>query len=387
MSIDEKLVEIYDKLEQAGITLWPVQATALSYYCVLGVVPFLALCFAIAKSFGLEDALLNAINSYFATFEGQGAILAQLRSFADNLINNYSGSLMAFVALALIFWSGYRILVLLEMVFGTIFGYHPPRSPIRKVVDYFAIMVIMPLLLVAAGGVNIYLTGLSSASWQIPLDIDLDRFWSALIIMSPYILWWLVMSWAYAYFSRGLARWRERLIGGFIAGLAFQLFQTFYLKIMFALSSYNAIYGSFAAIPLFMIWLYTGWVIVLGGGEVTRRFSDLFATGRYFFSLPEPATWRNTVLLAVEVMHVIIANYEASPKGGATTFRDLSRKTSSPMPSLGQVINRLLAVGLIARVSAGGASEGPRFIPARSPEQLNDELIYEALETGLMEVI
>jgi membrane protein len=387
MSIDDKLIEIYDRLEQAGITLWPVQATALSYYCILGVVPFLALCFAIAKSFGLEEALLNAINSYFATFEGQGAILSQLRTFADNLISNYSGGLMAFVALALIFWSGYRILGLLEMVFGTIFGYHPPRRPLHKAVDYFAVMTIMPLVLVAAGGVNVYLTGLSSANWHIPLNINLSRFTSALVVMSPYLLWWLVMSWTYGYFSRGLARWRERLIGGLIAGVAFQLFQTFYLKIMFAISSYNAIYGSFAAIPLFMIWLYTGWVIVLGGGEVTRRFSDLFATRRYFFSLPEPATWRNTVILALDVMHIVIANYEASPKGDSTSFRALSQKPSSPMPALGQVINRLLAVGLIARVSAGGAGEGPRFIPSRSPGQLNDEFIYEALETGLMEVI
>ncbi len=260
MAIDDKIMEVYDKLEQAGITIWPVQATALSYYCILGVVPFLALCFAIAKSFGLEAALSNAISSYFASFDGQDDILIQLRQFADNLINNYSGSLMAFVALALIFWSGYRILVLLETVFGTIFGYHPPRRPLHKAVDYFTIMVIMPLILVAAGGVNIFLMGLSTSSWPIPFNINPSGFISALVVMSPYILWWLVLSWAYAYFSRGLIRWRERLIGGFIAGFVFQLFQTFYLQIniIFLLALCNP-YFQKAACPGATTRLYKQW--------------------------------------------------------------------------------------------------------------------------------
>ncbi|UQZ88517.1 hypothetical protein C4J81_04575 [Deltaproteobacteria bacterium Smac51] len=387
MAIGQQIMEAYDKLEQAGITRWPVQSVAISYYCILGIVPFLALCFAIAKSFGLETALVNAINSYFATFEGQDEILGQLKNFADNLIANYSGSLMAFVALALIFWSGYRILVLLETVFGKIFGYHPPRRAIHKIMDYFTVMVIMPLILVASGGVNIFLTGLATSSWPIPFDINPSGFISALVIISPYIMWWMVLSWAYAYFSRGLMRWKERLIGGFITGCVFQLFQTFYLKIMFALSSYNAIYGSFAAIPLFMIWLYASWMIVLGGGEVTRRFSDLFTTGRHFSSLVEPATWRNTVGLALKVMHIINRNYQATPQGGNTSFRFLSRETGADMPSLGEVINRLLAVNLISRISATSSDEGPRFIPSRSPDQLTDEYIYEALETGLIEII
>ncbi|MDR1043974.1 MAG: YihY/virulence factor BrkB family protein [Candidatus Adiutrix sp.] len=386
--LGQGLMDIYDHLEQAGIIAWPGQAASLSYYSIMGVVPFLALGFAIAKSFGLEDALMTALNDYFATFNGQDEVLDHLKTLAENMISNYSGSVMAFVALGIIFWSGYRILTLLENVFGHIYGYHPPRRTIHRIMDYFTIMVIVPMVLLAGGAVNIYLTGLTKATWSIPLGINPSGFFSGLIIVSPYLMWWLVLSWAYAYFSRGLVRWRERLLGGFIAGLVFQLFQTVYISTMFALTSYSPIYGGFALIPLFLIWLYAEWMIILAGGELTRRLADQFVIGRGLWGLVSPATWRGTAELCQLVVAEIIKNYQAEPVGGATSFRSLSRGTRAPMPALGGVISRLLAVNLLVRISGPTADdEGPSFLPARCPEQLTEAYIQEALESGTLEVI
>lgn len=384
-NLSDRIVEVYDKLEHSGITHWPVQATALGYYCILGFVPFLALCFAIAKSFALEDALTQAIDSFFAKFEGQEEMLAWLRASTDEVINNfqsnYSGSIMAFVALGLIFWSGYRILTLLESTLGSIFGYQPPRRVIHRLLDYFTVMVIVPMVLVVGGSVNIFLAGLKD-TWEIPGGLDPSSLVSVFVIISPYLMWWLLLSWAYAYFSRGLVRWRGRILGGFITGVVFQFFQTFYINIMFALTSYSAIYTSFAAIPLFMIWLYASWMIVLGGAELTRRLSDYFATGRNFFQLLPPATWLNTVDLSKQVLAEIIKNYQAEPVGGPTSFRRLSRNTGAPLPALGAVINRLLAVDLVVRISGPTVDDGPSFLPARSPELLTDQYITEALARG-----
>jgi len=387
LHLADRLSDIYDKLEQAGIIGWPVLGAALSYYCILGIVPFLALCFAIAKSFGLEEALMGAITNYFSALDHSGAILDQLKDLAENLISNYSGSVLAFVALGLIFWSGYRILTLLETAFGHIFGYHPPRRVIHRLIDYFTIMVIVPMVLVAGAGINIYLVGLSNSTWSIPFGIDTTGFISVFVMISPYLMWWLLLSWAYAYFSRGLIRWPERLIGGFLTGCVFQFFQTFYFKVMFALTSYNAIYGSFAFIPLLMIWLYLSWVIVLAGGEITRRFADLFVTGHGFFRLVTPPTWSNTLELSRLVLGEIIKNYQDEPKGRPTSFRQLSRAIGAPLPSVGSVVNRLLAVDIIVRISGPTIDDGPSFLPARSPEQLTEEYLRDALETGTIEIL
>ncbi len=393
INLTGRLSEAYDKLEQVGIISWPVQAVALGYYCILGLVPFLALCFAVAKSFGLELALSDAIDRNFTTFDGQEEVLSWVKGFADNLISNYfnsenySGIVMVFVALGIIFWSGYRILTLMETVFGNIFGYHPPRRVIHRLMDYFTVMVIVPRGLVAGGAINGFLSSLSNTSWNVPLGINPSRILSYLVIVSPYILWWLLMSWTYAYFSRGLIRWRERLIGGFVTGVVFQFFQAVYISIMFALTNYNAIYASFAGIPLFMIWLYLSWMIVLGGGEVTRRLSDLLVTGANFFSLVSPPTWCNTMVMCRRVLDEICRKYQADPYGSPTSFRHLSKTTKAPMPTLGRVINRLLAADLIVRLSGPSSQEGPSFLPARCPEQFTEKYVTEALENSHLEII
>jgi|GEM_PF-2015718 len=418
--LSDRISDMYDKLEQAGITHWPVQASALGYYCILGLVPFLALCFAVAKSFGVEESMSKAIDSFFIKFseidkyaaksaeqslnpeqildpestidlapnqtqELMNTLRLELDKIIDNFFSNYSGGVMAFVALGLIFWSGYRILTLLEGSLGSIFGYQPPRRVIHRLMDYFTIMVIVPMVLVAGGSINIMVAGLKD-TWDIPGWIDPSALLSVFVLISPYLMWWLLLSWAYSYFSRGLVRWPERLLGGFITGLVFQAFQTFYIYIMFALTSYNAIYTGFAAIPLFMIWLYSSWMIVLSGAELTRRLSDFFVTRRNLLSLVNPPTWRGTVGLARLVLREIINQYQTEPAGGPTSFRRLSQITGAPLPVLGAVVNRLLAVDLIVRISGPTMENGPTFLPARSPEQLTDEYIAEALESGTLEI-
>lgn len=393
MDLRKTLSEAYDKLEQAGIVSWPVQGVALGYYCILGLVPFLALCFAIAKSFGLEAALLEAIERNFATFQGQEEVLAWVKSFTDNFIStyfrgeNYSAIVMVFVALGVIFWSAYRILSLMETVFGEIFGYHPSRRVIHRLLDYFTAMVIVPMVLVAGGAVNVILIGLAKSDLTNPLGINPSWILSYAVILSPYILWWMLLSWIYAYFSRGLIRWRERLLGGFVTGLVFQFFQSFYINIMLTLTDYSPIYASFAGIPLFMIWLYISWIIVLGGGELTRRLSDFLTAGLNFFYLVPPATWNNTLALSREVLNEICRKYQAEPMGSATSFRHLSRTTKAPMSRLGSVITRLMAAGLIVRMSGPGLEDGPSFLPARCPEQLTDEFVTQALANGHMEIM
>lgn len=386
-NLGDRIVDVYDKLEQAGITHWPVQATALGYYCILGLVPFLALAFTIAKSFGLEQALSQAINSFFAKFEGQDELLSKLKASADNAIaqffNNYSDAILVLVAMGLIFWSSFRVLTVLEASLGSIFGYQPPRRVIHRLLDYFLVMIIVPMVLVAGGSVNLALATSDNSSWQLLEYLDPSGHFSSVFVMiSPYLMWWFLMSWTFAYFSRGLVRWPERLLGGFICGVVFQVFQTFYLRIMYSLTSYETVYAGFAAIPLFMIWLYISWMIVFGGAELTRRLSDYFASGRNLLTLVRPATWTNTLELSRLVLSETIKNYQAEPAGGPTSIRQLSRSTGAPLPALGAVINRLLAVDLLVRISGPSGGDGPTFLPARSPELLTEQYITEALERG-----
>jgi membrane protein len=157
---------------------------------------------------------------------------------------------------------------------------------------------------------------------------------------------------------------------------------------MFDLSDYNAIYGSFALVPLLLIGLYISWHIVLGGGELTRRFSDFITTGQGFFRLTTPPTWRGTLELSDRVLKLVAANYRVEPVGRPTSFRQLSRSLKEPMPVLGSVINRLLHAGLLLRVSSSDSEPGPAFLPALpSDRPMAEGYARETLETGFMNIL
>ncbi len=364
----------YDRAEKIGLTKLPQEAAALSYFMALAVVPFLAICFALAKSFGLEEALTRTLSENFA---GQENILGPLKGFAENMINSFSGSLLAVVAILVILWSGIRLLTQMENVLGPIFGYNPQRDLLTKLPGYLAIFLTMPAFLILAGAINVYVAGLNLSTWNLPF-IEAEYLVTISLKTSPYLVWWFIMGWVYTYFSRGVMRWPERFLGGIIAGTIFQLFQVIYLKLMFALTSYNAIYGSFAAVPLFMVWLYCSWLIIMAGAEITRRISDKITFGLKLFSLHQPLNWLELKEMSQKIMNCIYDNYEDEPIGRSTTIRNLSKTIKKPLPIIGATVTILMNEDILARVRSKGRRE-PAFLPLRSRHHLTDEVLFELL--------
>jgi membrane protein len=370
-------MDVYDRLDRSGLFNWPLLAAALSFYTALAAVPVLAICFAVARSLGLEEALNNALRDSFA---GQEQVLTMLTSFAENLIRNFSGSILVFTALGFIFWSVYGILWQLEVNFSRIFGYLSDRQAIRRATDYLTIMLVIPIFLVAAGSSTIFVTFLEGAlPARFQTLVRLQPLASAAMKVLPVLIWWVVLTWLYSYFSRGIVRWKERLLGGFIAGLIFQLFQTFYLKIIIAVTSYNAIYGTFAAVPLFLIWLYISWLIVILGGETTRRLTDLFLTGLPFFKILDPLSFERMKELALKAMELTLERFKEGPGSKPLGLNEMASKLKSPVPYVGRAVNSLMKCGLLTRVSSPDSDNGPEFLPSADPESLTQELIGRKL--------
>jgi membrane protein len=369
---------LYQKLEKSGLLGWPLLAAALSYYSALAVVPILAICFALAKSLGLEDALKLALSE---NFSGQEALISMLTGFAENLIANFSGSILVFTALGFIFWSVHGLLWQLEVFFSRIYGYLSQQNAIHRATDYLTIMLVIPIFLVAAGCINILLASMDGTQMHTWIKLQLQPVNTRLMHVSPVLIWWLVLGWTYTYFSRGIIRWRERLIGGLAAGIVFQIFQRFYLNIIIAITSYNAVYGSFAMVPLFLLWLYISWLIVIGGGELTRRLADYFTSGLRLNTILAPLTVGELKVLAREILKIASDNFENETRRGPTSLIELARVLKKPLPHIGRTINALQAAGLMSRVASSESEEGPAFLPAASPACLTEEKVTSALES------
>jgi membrane protein len=376
------ILDLYRRLEESGLTNWPLLAAALSYYSALAVVPILAICFALAKSMGLEEALWRSLSENFG---GQEATLNMLSEFAENLIRNFSGSLLVFSAIAFIFWSVHGLLWQLEVNFSKIFGYLSNRTAIHRATDYLTIMMVIPFFLVAAGSINLFLASFDVSGTFPIAKLELKPLHATIMIVFPVLIWSLILTWTYAYFSRGVIRWRERLIGGFITGLIFQIFQKFYLKVIISITSYNAIYGSFAVVPLFLVWLYISWLIVIFGGEITRRLADYFLSGLSFSTILTPAHLTELKDLCIQIMETIIAAYENIDSPKPTGILTLARTLKKPLPHLGRAINCLQSAGLVTRVAAPDSDDdGPCFLPAASSNCLTREKIIETLEQRVL---
>jgi membrane protein len=370
------IYDVYKRIDESGLTNWPLLAAALSYYSALAVVPVLAICFAMAKSMGMEEALYRSLRDNFG---GQDAILNTITGFAENLIRNFSGSLLVFSALAVIFWSVYGLLWQLEVNFSKIFGYLSNRTFLHRATDYLTIMMVIPFFLVAAGSVNIFIASLDASKLVFMAKLEIRPLHSSLMVIFPVLIWWFILSWLYAYFSRGIIRWPERLIGGFVTGLIFQLFQKFYLSIIISITSYNAIYGSFAVVPLFMVWLYLSWLIVIFGGEVTRRLADYFLSGLRLNAILLPMNWGELREASIRIMDQIVASYEDKDNPRPTSVLSLAKSLKMPIPHLGRAINCLQNAGLLTRI-ASPEENGPVFLPALAPSNLNRDMIAQALD-------
>lgn len=372
----DAIYDLYKRIDESGLTNWPLLAAALSYYSALAVVPILAICFALARSMGLEEALNRTLRDNFG---GQDAILNTMTVFAENLIRNFSGSLLVFSALAVIFWSVYGILWQLEVNFSKIFGYLSNRSALQRATDYLTIMMFIPFFLIAAGSANIFIASLDASKFLFLSNLKIRPLHTSLMVIFPVLIWWLILSWTYAYFSRGIIRWPERLIGGFITGIIFQIFQKFYLSIIISITSYNAIYGSFAIVPLFMVWLYISWLIVIFGGEITRRLADFFLSGLKLNFILVPMSLGELRELSIKVMETIVGTFEDENNPKPTSLLTLAKTLKIPIPHLGRAINYLQYAGLLSRI-ASADEPGPVFLPAFPPNHLSHELICQALD-------
>jgi membrane protein len=373
----DAIYSLYLRLDKSGVLNWPLLAAALSFYSALAVVPILAICFALAKSLGLENALKLALSE---NFSGQESLLSILTEFAQNLINNFSGTVLVFTAMAFIFWSVHGLLWQLEVFFSRVYGYLSQRSAIHRATDYLTIMLVIPLFLVAAGSINVFLASIDGFNIHPRVKLELQTVNTQLMNLSPVLIWWLVLGWTYAYFSRGIIRWRERFIGGFVTGVVFQIFQKFYLKVIISLTSYNAVYGSFAMVPLFLLWVYISWLIVIGGGELTRRLADYFTSGQKPYAILTPLTIKDLIELSQEILNIVVANFENEKTLSPTSIITLAKELSKPIPYVGRAVNVLQAAGLLSRVATAETVDGPSFLPAMAPGALTPEKVREALE-------
>jgi membrane protein len=244
-----------------------LQASALTLYTLLSIVPVMAMAFGIAKGFGFQKYLETRILTLFA---GQEQVIQNVLAFSVNLLERTKGGLMAVLGILFLMYALIKMMGHMEDTFNRIWRVQGNRFIIRKITDYFTIAMAAGLLVIFSGSATIFITGyLEKFMVILDLPTSLGRLISFGLNIFPFVTVWLVFTFFYMFIPNKNVDIRAALAGGIIAGTFFQLAQMAYVQFQVGVSTYNAIYGSFAAIPLFLLWLKASWTIVLFGAEIS----------------------------------------------------------------------------------------------------------------------
>ena len=249
-----------------------LRASSLTLFTLLSIVPVMAMAFGIAKGFGFKEMLERRVLELFA---GQEDIIQNVLSFSTNLLEKTKGGLMAVFGVILLFYTLIKLIGHIENAFNTIWWINDDRPIIRKFTDYIAISITASILVIFSSSANIFITAyLSKFLSDINLPGNIENLISLGFNIFPFLPIWILFIFFYIFIPNKKVDIKSALAGGLIAGTIFQIAQMTYLKFQVGVSSYNAIYGSFAALPLFLIWLQASWAIVLFGAEVAFSWEN-----------------------------------------------------------------------------------------------------------------
>lgn len=356
-----------------------IKASALTYYTMMSIVPVLAMVFAIAKGFGLEKFVEEQIIS---NFTGQEQIMNLLIDFSHNMLQNTAGGIMAGIGIIMLLWAVIKILTNIEKALNDIWQVEKQRTYIRKFTDYLSIMLVVPILLIASSGLNIYITAQVN---NLINNSELISMASPIILTLlkglPLILIWIMFSFIFIAMPNTKVSFPAGLVAGAIAGVIFLVVQWAYVYLQVGVSKYNAIYGSFAAIPLFLVWLQTSWLIVLFGAEVSFAYQNI---DMYEYETEsENMSNYNRKILSILVLNHIIRRFKNGDKPQKST--ELCDELHIPQRLLRNLLSTMVDCNLLCEVLTD-ETKGIAFQPAIDINKLSLAFVETKLDNKGMSI-
>jgi membrane protein len=351
----------------------PLRASALTFYSILSIVPVVAMAFGIAKGFGFQEILENQL---MEKFSGQEDVMIRVVDFAHSLLENTKGGMIVGIGIIVLLWTVIKLLAHIEGSFNDIWEVKKSRSYGRKFSDYLSIMLISPLLIIMSSSATVFIT---TKIALITEKVALIGMFSPMIFfmlkLIPYCLVWILFIFTYILMPNTKVNFSAGFIGGIIAGTIFQAAQLAYILFQVGVAKYNAIYGSFAALPLFLIWMQLSWLIVLFGAEISfsYQYVDTYEFEPEFRQI-SPAFKR---LLTLQVANRVISTFSKGKM--PLTASNLSQALEIPIRLVQQLLDELVESEIFS-IAEIKENEKLAYQPARDINIITIKSIIEALE-------
>ncbi len=249
------------------------KASTLTFYTLQSIVPFLAAILAIAKGFGFDEYLEKLITT---TFYDQREVLNYAIEVAYSMLKYIQSGEVVGVGVVFLIWTNLNLVGYIELALNEIWKVKKPRTMFQKLRDFSAMLLFFPIIFVVSSSLTLFfkafLLGLNSYPFYEPIHFVMYNFFRLLPIFLAYGLFTLF----YLVIPNTKIRFWPRLIAALLAGSLFLLWQTIFINFQIQIFSYNVVYGAFALIPLFFVWLQFSWLIALAGAEVAAHIENDF---------------------------------------------------------------------------------------------------------------
>jgi membrane protein len=348
------------------------RAASLTYYTMLSVVPFLAFAFSILKGFGVYHKLVaGSLRPYLqASFAGDKSLLAGIDQTLD-FVERTSVSGLSVIGVLLLIYTSISMLSTIETALNDIWEVKSARPLRRKLTDYTTILVIGPLLGLAAITISTAAQNSSFVQW-LHESLLLGDITDFLLRLTSLVLGCIGLCAVYVIMPNTRVRLASAVFGGVVAGVLWHLALHLHVKFQIGVAKYNALYSGFAALPIFLVWLYLSWNILLVGAQ-------LAASHQYEQRMRQAVRARHVDQELREALAVVVAaavSRSFIDGHTAPTSVALAEALEVPPPAVEQVLEKLVRAGLLVRLSEGGEV---RYDPARDVDAVRMIDLEEAM--------
>lgn len=351
-----------------------LKATALTYYTLFSIVPVIALSFAIAKGFGFENDLKKQLMDRFTE---QREVLDQAFVSAGNLLETTKGGIIAGFGVLLLLFSVVRLLTNIESSFNEIWEISKGRTWVRKFTDYLSIMLVAPMLILVSGSITVLIeTKLSGFMDFIGLHSGSPYVVKLAFKAMSFALLFSMFTFMYMVLPNTRVNFYAAAKAAIISTVLFQLVQWIYIGFQIGVANYNAIYGSFAALPLFLFWVQTSWFIVLFGAELAFAYQNVDHYELEHEIQNISVRYKRT--LALLIINCIVKNFMEGKK--AMTASEIAKRLDLPVRLARNILNEFLLLEIVNEVKTGGDDREPAYQPAISESKLTIKFVLDKLD-------
>ncbi len=338
------------------------QSIVLTYYTLFSIVPMLALIFGISKGFGFAFSLRRMLIHRFPAHQ---EMLIYICDLAEWALKEASGGVIAGVGVIALVWTVVWLIHNIEKSFNVIWGLPPRRNVIRKFSNYFSLVMMTPIMMVAISTLGVMVrTKVIEHTEKFP-DNHFEGFlWESAAEVLPVCITVLLFLFIYWFVPNTKVRWTSAVVAALLVGISFQILQASFLWLQSSVFSYNRLYGGFAILPLFLIWSNWSWQLILFGAEISfvhqHLKSGIFNEGRRKISIRLRRVHQLAVLRCVYVAFENAA--------GAVSVDKVALELRVPESVLRSEIDELVDCGMICRsVQEDGEVV---LLPAMPPDRL-----------------